>query len=113
MRNLSLVAKQMQFSCKNILRAFSLNPAAWTAVMKEDQERSENAEEMIREMNELKDILMGMLLTTPVEEAERNQYLQEISERERYNAGIIEKLEAELQAAVDDKDDEVYVKIVH
>jgi hypothetical protein len=107
MRNLTLVAKQMQFSCKNILRGFCANPAAWTAVMKEDPGRSDPSETMLKELNELKDILMGMLLTTPVEEAERNQYLKEISERERYNAGIIEKLEAELQTALDDKDEEV------
>lgn len=107
LQNLSLVAKQMQFSCKNILRAFSANPASWTAVMKENPERTESTDEMLKELNELKDILMGMLLTTPVEEAERNQYLKEISERERYHAGIIEKLEVELKMALDDKEEEV------
>lgn len=110
MRSLSLVAKQMQFSCKNIMRAFSLNPAAQTAVLKDHAGRLENAEEMIVEMNELKDIIMGMLLTTPVEESERTQYLQEISERERYNASIIDKLEKELKVANDDKDDEIRKK---
>ena len=34
MRNLALVAKQMQFSCKNILRAFSTDPSALNAVLK-------------------------------------------------------------------------------
>ena len=50
---------------------------------------------------------MGMLLTTPIEETERNLYLKEISQRERHNAAIINRLEIELKAAIDDKDQEV------
>ena len=59
------------------------------------------------ELNELKEILMGMLLTSPTENTERNMYLREISERERHNATIIERQEVELQAALDDKENEV------
>ena len=105
--HLHLVAKQIQFSCKNILRAFSNHPSVMDSLLKEYNERSEPSEEMISEMQALKDILMGMLLTTPVEEAERNQYLKEITERERHNAVIIKKLEAELAVAVEDRDGEV------
>lgn len=107
LRNLGLVAKQMQESCKNILRGFSLNPSTLTSILKDFEDRTDPAQDMIYELSELKDILMGMLLTTPVEETERNQYLREVSERERYNAGVIAKLEAELAAANDDKDTEV------
>lgn len=107
MRNLLLVARQMQHSCKNILRAFSRNPSTMTAVLKEWHQQSEGAQELIEQMEEMKNILMNMLLTTPVEEEERNQFLKEISERERYNSGVITKLEGELQAALDDKENEV------
>ncbi len=108
MRNLALVAKQMQYSTKKVLRAFSLSPAALTTILKDQsQQKTPQTKEMICEMNELKDIIMGMLLTTPVEEMERNHYLRAISERERYNAGVIDKLESELQAALNDKDNEV------
>ena len=107
MRNLGLVATQIQQSCKNILRGFSINQSALTSILQDYEDRSDPAQDMISEMNELKDILLGMLLTTPVEEAERNLYLREVSERERYNAGIIAKLEAELSAANEDKDTEV------
>lgn len=34
MKNLSLVAKQMQFSCRNILRLFNTDPSAMNAVLK-------------------------------------------------------------------------------
>ncbi len=109
MRNLSHVAKQMQVSCKNILRAFSENPAAVTAVLKEMDQRTENLDELLTEMNELKDIIMNMLLTTPVEEDERDQYLKEIAQREKFNASAIDKLQVELQAAIDDRDNEVRI----
>ena len=103
-----MVARQMQTSCKNIMRGFAVNPTAVNTILKDiDIDRNEHANDLIGEMNELKDILMGKLLTTPVEETERMEYLKEISERERYNAGIIYKLDQELSVAVDDKDQEV------
>jgi len=111
MRNLNLVARQMQYSCKTILRGFSLNPAALATILKEHgNQRTQESQEMILEMNELKEIIMGKLLTTPVEELERKQYLQEISQRERYNAGVIEKLEVALNAGIEDKEAEIKKK---
>ena len=108
-RNLAIVAQQMQNSVKSILRAFSLNPAAMNAILDadKDQDKTREAADMINEMKELKDIIMNKLLTTPVEESERNNYLKQISERERFNAGVIEKLETELAGAVEDKEEEV------
>lgn len=108
LRSLTMVARQMQSSCKNITRAFGINPAAASAILRDaGVEREENSEELISEMNALKDILMGKLLTTPVEDDDRAQYLREISERERHNAGIIGKLDSEVRAATDDKEQEV------
>jgi hypothetical protein len=107
MKSLQHVARQMQHSCKNILRAFSSNPSAMTAVLKDSQDRSQPADDMLVEMKELKDIIMGMLLTTPIEELERNQYLQQVTERERKNAVVIQKLEEDLKAAEEDRDAEV------
>ena len=62
---------------------------------------------MITEMTELKEIALHKLLTTPVEENERNNYLQLVSKRERHNAGIIAKLEVQLDDAKADKRREV------
>lgn len=53
---------------------------------------------------------MGMLLTTPVEELERNQYLSQVSDRERKNAVVIKKLEADLSVAQEDKDSDIKKK---
>ena len=107
LRNLGLVAQQMQQSCKNIIRAFSRDPAAMTNVLKARSLSNKTGVAMVSQLEELRDIIMGMLLTTPTEEIERNQYLKQVSERERFNAGVIKKLEVELQAALDDKEYEV------
>lgn len=108
MRSLALVARQMQQSCKNIVRAFARDPAAMANVLKiQLGKNSENM--MIGELEDLRDIVMGMLLTTPIEEMQRNLYLKEVSERERYNAAVIQKLETELVAALDDKDQVVNI----
>ena len=106
-RSLTLVAQQLNTSCKNVLRAFQINPTAMTAIKNEYSRRGESAREFITNMNELKEILLNKLLTTPEEEKERMDYIQEISKRERNNASVIDKLETELKAAQDDKDEEV------
>ncbi|KAK3083849.1 hypothetical protein FSP39_004080 [Pinctada imbricata] len=109
MRNLSLVAQQLSSSCKNILRAFSANPNV-LSMIKNQARRDPLSKGVCTQLNELKDILMNKLLTTPEEEKERMLYIQEISKRERHNAGIIDDLETKLKAAMDDKDDEIKKK---
>ncbi|XP_052797931.1 dynein regulatory complex protein 10-like [Mya arenaria] len=109
-RSLTMVAQQLNTSCKNVLRAFQSNPSALNAIKQAYAKRGASAKSFIQYLNELKDILMNKLLTTPEEEKERMDYLQEISKRERNNASIIEKLEAELKIAQDDKDEEIKKK---
>lgn len=108
-RSLTMVAQQLNTSCKNVIRAFQGNPSAMNTIKHEYSKRGREAQEFITYMNELKDILLNKLLTTPEEEKERMDYLQEISKRERNNAAVIEKLETELKAAQDDKDEEVHI----
>lgn len=108
MRNLNLVAQQLSTSCKNIIRCFQLNTAAMKTIMNQASSRIPHSNQiLIQYLNELKEILLNKLLTTPEEERERMDYIQEISLRERNNAAIIEKLEEELRAAMADKDEEV------
>lgn len=106
-RSLTMVAQQLNTSCKNVLRAFQINPTAMNAIKNEFSRRGDAAKGFITNMNELREILLNKLLTTPEEEKERMDYIQEISKRERNNASVIDKLETELKAAQDDKDEEV------
>ncbi len=108
LRSLTMVARQMQFSCKNIIRAFAVNPTAINAVIPDAAaERAEHSEYLISEMNQLKEIVMGKLLTTPYEEKQRTHYLKQVSEQERISAGIITKLDAEVRVALEEKEEEV------
>lgn len=109
MRNLSLVAQQLSTSCKNVLRAFSINRAAMSTVLQQAA-RSHETQDLVNYLNDLKDILLNKLLTTPGEERERMEYIQQVSLRERNNAAIIEKLEEELRLAIADKDEEIKKK---
>ena len=107
LHNFSMTAQRLQFSCKNILRALSRNPSAVKAIIGANVQRSDEANQMIGEMHALKDILMNKLLTTPVEEQERNTYLKQVTVQERQNATVIAKFEVELEAALEDKENEV------
>lgn len=55
----------------------------------------------------LRDFLMSRLLTTPVEDVEKSRFLREITEKEKYNAGIIAKLSSELKIVEEQRDAEV------
>lgn len=98
-KSLAAVARQMQHSTKNVLRAFALNPQAMQFVFKEVYQRPPNAKKFIQCLVDLRDILMVRLLTTPVEEMEKNQYLREITDREYQNSKTLNKLEDELSDA--------------
>ncbi|KAL8621514.1 hypothetical protein ACOMHN_026186 [Nucella lapillus] len=110
MRNLSLVAQQMSHSTRNILRGFAVNPAILTLIKGEIGQRGPECQALLQQLQELRDILMNKLLTTPEEERERMTYLTEISKRERQNAIIISKLEADLKEKNDDKEEEIHKK---
>ncbi|KAJ8312614.1 hypothetical protein KUTeg_009987 [Tegillarca granosa] len=80
MRNLSLVAQQLSTSCKNVLRAFSINRAAMSTVLQQAA-RSHETQDLVNYLNDLKDILLNKLLTTPGEERERMEYIQQIKKK--------------------------------
>lgn len=103
-------------SCKNLLRLFAGNPTASHAVRLElinaDVRGGElqNAMKVIESLQELRGIMLEHLLTTPTEEKDRSNYLEKVSECEKKNAAIIEKLQAQLDAAIEDKEEETSKK---
>ena len=99
---------QLRDSLRNVLRLFSSNPAARSALQSEGYQRSYETRKMIGELMTLRAILFERLLTTPSEEKERRQYLKEVVNRERKSSALAGKLQEELKKAVDDKDTEVY-----
>lgn len=99
----------VQNSIRTVLRMFSANPTAITAVKKERRERSVEANSMIDELFTLRAVLFERLLTTPSEVKDRRFYLKTVMEREKKSSAVAKKLQEELQKAVDDKDDEVII----
>ncbi|KAL2095382.1 hypothetical protein ACEWY4_010101 [Coilia grayii] len=57
---------------------------------------------------DLRSVLLERLLTTPVEERERMCRMQEMSQRYHSNLELVATLEAEVAAATQDKDEEVW-----
>lgn len=103
-------------SCKNLLRMFAANPTATHAVRLElvnsdvQTPDFQNALKVIESLQELRGIMLEHLLTTPTEEKDRKTYLEKVSECEKKNAAIIEKLQSQLDAAIEDKEEETSKK---
>ncbi|XP_002732097.1 dynein regulatory complex protein 10-like [Saccoglossus kowalevskii] len=106
-RNIEILKQHIGFACKNILRLFSSNPAAVNAVRAERQARDIESNAVIGYLNELREIIFEKLLTTPHEETKKDDYLKEITVREKKNSEVIKKLEGELESANDEKDEEI------
>ncbi|XP_035691093.1 dynein regulatory complex protein 10-like [Branchiostoma floridae] len=106
-RKLQMVQQQLAHSTRNILRLFSINPAAVSAVRAENSVLTTQEQELLGGLAELKEICVERLLMTPLEERQRADYVDSITIRDRKNAEIIEKLEAELQEAEDERDMEI------
>ncbi|XP_074641846.1 dynein regulatory complex protein 10-like [Tubulanus polymorphus] len=107
-RTQQFLAEQINFSVRSILRGFANNPAALTAVKNEFTHRPRTVRNLLHALGEMKDIMMGRLLTTPLEAQEKMQYLTMITQQERQSSVLIEKLEAELNSALADKDQEIH-----
>ncbi len=58
-------------------------------------------------LNEVKDLMNDRLLTTPIEQKEKIEYLKELIQREKANNELIKKLKEEQAAAIADKEKEV------
>ncbi|XP_071849105.1 dynein regulatory complex protein 10-like [Apostichopus japonicus] len=98
---------QVTFSCKNLLRMFGPSPALVNSLRSEVKERDERASQMILYLKDLKGFILERLLTTPLEEKEKMEYLQEISVREKKNREVMEKLSTELEGELAEKDTEI------
>ncbi|XP_077967615.1 dynein regulatory complex protein 10-like [Styela clava] len=103
-------------SCKNVMREFSLNPAVATALRRDlilestEQIITHQDAKIIEALKELRAIMLELLLTTPAEESDRSSYLDQVSKREKQNSTVINKLQAQLDSAIEDKEQETSKK---
>ncbi|XP_064424334.1 dynein regulatory complex protein 10 [Latimeria chalumnae] len=109
-RKLQLFQHGFISSVKNILRLFQANPAASQALRAEVHARDPLCHKLIQMLSQLRGFLFEKLLTTPVEEKEKMEFLDEITIRDQKNTEVIAALEAEVAAAIAEKDDEILKK---
>lgn len=70
---------QLSISMKNLLRSFSLNPGVVSMLIEEvGNNKSREGNYLTTQLGELKEVLMGKLLMTPVEEKQKMQYLSQV-----------------------------------
>uniref|UniRef100_A0A8C8R9Q1 Dynein regulatory complex protein 10 n=1 Tax=Pelusios castaneus TaxID=367368 RepID=A0A8C8R9Q1_9SAUR len=93
---LQLHQQAVKSSIRNILRLFQADPLASQAVRDEAYARDLSSEMFIKGFSEFRGFLFEKLLTSPLEEKEKIQFMEEISLRDKKNTETIAALEAEL-----------------
>ena len=99
--------QQIKESTKDILRLLLNNPQAARLLQMHTVSRSTEAQNFIDCLIELRGFLFEKLLTSPMEARDKNQFIQDISRRNRRNQEIIDALENELAASMKNRDAEV------
>uniref|UniRef100_A0A8C4Y155 Dynein regulatory complex protein 10 n=1 Tax=Gopherus evgoodei TaxID=1825980 RepID=A0A8C4Y155_9SAUR len=106
-RHLQLHQQAVKSSIRNILRLFQADPLASQAVRDEAYARDLSFEIFIKGLSEFRGFLLEKLLTSPLEEQEKVQFMEEISLRDKKNTETIAALEAELATAIQSRDNEI------
>ena len=104
---LTLLTDKIKHNTKSILRAFSNNPAASSAMRTISSEISYGAKSFKSSMVELRAVVQERLLTTKQEEETRSNHVDSMSKRERELQNDINQLEEELDNAREERDKEV------
>ena len=103
------IRDNMKITVKSIVRIFGKNPSALKAINVEKRERAFEANNLIDGLYSLRELVFLRLATSPGEELERVKQFVDLTMKERKAQTTIEKLTGNLNAAVKDKDDEVFI----
>ncbi|XP_010295319.1 PREDICTED: IQ domain-containing protein D [Phaethon lepturus] len=107
---LCLLEQRLKCSVRNVLRLLLANPSLCQALKYESWVRESPAEVFIKAFGEFRDFMLETLLTSPMEEEEKIQFMEDISLRIRKNTEAITALQAELAAAVRTREEEIHKK---
>lgn len=94
-------------SVRDILRLLLANPSLCQALKQESWERESPAEEFIKAFGEFRNLMLERLLTSPKEEEERIQFMQDITLRVKKTSETVRVLKAEVAAAMQTREEEV------
>ncbi|KAH0625440.1 hypothetical protein JD844_014957, partial [Phrynosoma platyrhinos] len=110
--HLPLLIQGLRGSVRNILRLFDANPSACQAVRDITHGKHTSASHFIKILLQFRAFLFEKLLTTPLEESEKCQFMQEMDYQDKHNRELIVTLEEELSAAIQNRDEELSKKDV-
>ncbi|KFO73537.1 IQ domain-containing protein D, partial [Cuculus canorus] len=105
---LHLLEKRLKCSVRNVLRLLLANPLLCQTLKYGALERGEPAQVFINAFGEFRTFILERLLTSPVEEVEKIQFMDDISLRIEKNTEAITALQAELAAAIQTREEEVW-----
>ncbi|NWI64167.1 DRC10 protein, partial [Todus mexicanus] len=103
---LSLLEQRLKCSVRSILRLLLVNPSLCRALKSEARVREEPAEGFIKTFGEFRNFMLERLLTSPAEEEEKIQFMEEICLQIMKNTKAIRALQAELAAAIRTQEEE-------
>lgn len=102
-----LLEQRLKCSVRNVLRLLLANPSLCQALKYEAWARESPAEVFIKAFGEFRNFMLETLLTSPMEEEEKIQFMKDISLQIKKNTEAITALQAELAAAIQTQEEEV------
>ncbi|XP_064248565.1 dynein regulatory complex protein 10 isoform X3 [Passer domesticus] len=106
-KSMRAAVQRMKCSLRNILRLFLANPLLYHGLKYEVWVRESPADVFIKAFMEFRDFMLERLLTTPDEEKEMIEFMNEISLQVEKNTEIISALQGELAGVIQTRDEEV------
>ncbi|NXO62539.1 DRC10 protein, partial [Phainopepla nitens] len=101
------VEQRLKCSVRNILRLFMANPLLYHGLKYEVRVRESPADVFIKAFMEFRDFTLESLLTSPDEEKQKIQFMEDISCRVEKNTETISALQEKLAAIIQTRDEEV------
>ncbi|XP_009584726.1 PREDICTED: IQ domain-containing protein D [Fulmarus glacialis] len=107
---LCLLEQRLKCSVRNVLRLLLANPSLCQALKYEAWVKESSAEVFIKAFGEFRNFMLERLLTSPVEEEEKIQFMEDISLQIKKNTEAITALQVELAAAIRTQEEEIHKK---
>ncbi|XP_009975978.1 PREDICTED: IQ domain-containing protein D [Tauraco erythrolophus] len=105
-----LLEQHLKCSVRNVLRLLLANPSLCQALKHEAWVRGPPAEAFIKAFGEFRSFMLERLLTSPMEEEEKIQFVEDISLQIEKNTEAITALQAQLAAATRAREEEIHKK---
>ncbi|NXG80321.1 DRC10 protein, partial [Baryphthengus martii] len=107
---LCLLEQQLKCSVRNALRLLLANPSLCQALKSKAGVREAPAEGFIKAFGEFRNFMLERFLTSPAEEEEKVQLMEDISLQIKKNTEAITALRAELAAVIQTQEEEIQKK---